>query len=76
MAERTLHAGDALIVYTDGLIEHNPRLSAEGALDQIIRDSSARSAEELVDSLQRAAAQARDDVAILVALVAPREPNR
>ena len=62
---------DTLLLYTDGLIEHNPRIDDEHALARLLESLSSASAEELLSELETAALgnprrQPRDDVAMLM----------
>lgn len=62
---------DQLLLYTDGLIEHNPRIEDEHALARLLGSLSTASAEELLFELENAALgtsrrQLRDDVALLL----------
>jgi serine phosphatase RsbU (regulator of sigma subunit) len=76
----TLHAGDSLTLYTDGLSEaHAPYrvLTAQDLITQL-SGTAPRSAREAIASLLALVdldEGARDDIAILTALVAPRQPG-
>jgi sigma-B regulation protein RsbU (phosphoserine phosphatase) len=67
---------DALLLYTDGLIEHNPRIDDERDLARLLGSLSSASAGALLGELEYAALgnprlQPRDDVAMLLLRVAP-----
>lgn len=69
--EVSLSAGDMLVLYTDGLIERNPRVSSEEALAGIVATLGDQTAELALSGLQSAALgpspwQTRDDVAIMI----------
>jgi serine phosphatase RsbU (regulator of sigma subunit) len=69
--EILLEPGDALLLYTDGLIERNPHLDAEEGLVRTLSSLPDASAEELLAQLEEAALgpeprRPRDDVAILI----------
>ena len=71
VTEITLEPGDALLLYTDGLIERNPRVDGEEGLAQIFGGLRDETAEELLTELEDAALgpeprRPRDDVAILI----------
>jgi serine phosphatase RsbU (regulator of sigma subunit) len=62
---------DTLLLYTDGLIEHNPRIDDEYALARLLGSLVTASAEKLLSELENAALgtprrQPRDDVAVLM----------
>jgi serine phosphatase RsbU (regulator of sigma subunit)/anti-sigma regulatory factor (Ser/Thr protein kinase) len=68
-----LHAGDALVLYTDGLTDaHAPeRIVTQAELESVLAASAGRPAPEIAREVARAALgnrgeQARDDVALLV----------
>lgn len=70
-AELTLEPGDALVLYTDGLTERNPRVDAEEGLLRIVGALSGETADELLSELEQTALgphprRPRDDVAILI----------
>lgn len=67
----TLGPGDALVLYTDGLVERNSRRVDEERLPEVLAELAASTAEELLSVLERAVLgpaprQLRDDVAVLV----------
>jgi PAS domain S-box-containing protein len=71
VTEITLDPGDALMLYTDGLIERNPLVDGEEALAQIVSGLTGASASELLAELEQVALgpepqRPRDDVAILI----------
>jgi phosphoserine phosphatase RsbU/P len=71
LLEVEMGPNDTLLLYTDGLIEHNPRIDDEHALARLLSSLSAASAEELLFDLENAAlgtprSQPRDDVAVLM----------
>jgi serine phosphatase RsbU (regulator of sigma subunit) len=62
---------DSLLLYTDGLIERNPRIADEDGLAGVVRSLGGTSAEELLTELENVAfgiprRQPRDDVAMLM----------
>ncbi len=62
---------NTLLLYTDGLIKHNPRIGDEHALVRLLGSLSTAGAEELLSELENAAfgtprRQPRDDVAMLM----------
>jgi len=70
-ATARLHAGDALLLYTDGLIERNPRVPGEGALRVLLRSLGHAGVDDLLAALERHAlgsppARLPDDAAVLV----------
>lgn len=71
LIEVEMGPGDTLLLYTDGLIEHNPRIDDEVALARLLGSLSTNSAEDLLSELEDAALgsprrQPRDDVAMLI----------
>jgi len=71
LTEVDMGPDDALLLYTDGLIEHNPRVDDEHALARLLGSLSTASAKELLSKLENAAFgtprhQPRDDVAVLM----------
>lgn len=67
----TLEPGDALVLYTDGLIERNPRVPGEDELAGLVAELPAADAPRMLAALQDAALgpaprRPRDDVAILI----------
>lgn len=64
-----LGPGDTLVLYTDGLVERNPRVQGDNLL-ALVRDLSAGTAREMIAQLTGAAlgdgAQLIDDVAVLM----------
>ncbi len=71
VTEIMLEPGDALLLYTDGLIERNPWVDGEEALARIFARLADATAEELLAELEDAALgpeprRPRDDVAILI----------
>jgi PAS domain S-box-containing protein len=71
MIEVEMGPSDTLLLYTDGLIEQNPRVDDEHALARLLGSLSTASAEELLSELENAALgvprrQPRDDVAVLM----------
>jgi phosphoserine phosphatase RsbU/P len=71
MIEVEMGPSDTLLLYTDGLIEQNPRVDDEHALARLLGSLSTASAEELLSELEDAALgiprrQPRDDVAVLM----------
>jgi sigma-B regulation protein RsbU (phosphoserine phosphatase) len=71
VTEVMLEPGDALLLYTDGLIERNPLVDAEEGLARIIAGLPGTTAEELLAELEQVALgseprRPRDDVAILI----------
>lgn len=71
LIEVEMGPNDTLLLYTDGLIEHNPRIDDEHALARLLGSLSSASAEELLFELENAALgtprrQPRDDVAMLI----------
>ncbi|MGH2859215.1 MAG: SpoIIE family protein phosphatase [Solirubrobacteraceae bacterium] len=71
VSEFTLEPGDALVLYTDGLIERNQRVSGEDGLAAIVADLADGSVDSMLSELQDAALgpaphRPRDDVAILI----------
>ena len=73
--ELTLRPGDMLVLYTDGLIERNPRISGERALAEIVAKLPEATAESALSALQAVALESaqrlRDDVGILILRVPP-----
>ncbi|HLI58526.1 MAG TPA: SpoIIE family protein phosphatase [Solirubrobacteraceae bacterium] len=63
-----LSAGDVLLLYTDGLIERNPRLGDERRLSEVLAAASGPDAAGLVHEIEREAIGSRlpDDIAILL----------
>jgi phosphoserine phosphatase RsbU/P len=66
-----LRAGDMLVLYTDGLIERNPRLDGERGLRSILRDLPHADVIELLADLEERALgsppqRLLDDAAVLV----------
>lgn len=71
----SLDAGDAMVLFTDGLTEartgaSTPELLGSAAVEDLLRDCRGESADQIADRLQDAARPTRDDLAILVARVA------
>ena len=71
VTELVLEPGDALVLYTDGLIERNPRADAEEGLARLVSRLRGETAEQLLAELEDAALGPqprlpRDDVAMLV----------
>jgi signal transduction histidine kinase/serine phosphatase RsbU (regulator of sigma subunit)/FixJ family two-component response regulator len=71
VTEILLEPGDALLLYTDGLIERNPWVTGEEGLARILARLPDTDAEELLAELENAALgpkprRPRDDVAMLV----------
>ncbi|HET9125305.1 MAG TPA: SpoIIE family protein phosphatase [Solirubrobacteraceae bacterium] len=67
----TLEPGDALVLYTDGLIERNPRVPGEDELADLVAGLPAADAAQLLAALQDVALgpaprRPRDDVAVLI----------
>jgi PAS domain S-box-containing protein len=65
-----LAPGDTLLLYTDGLIERNPRIAGDRGLRSLLGKLPAGSARAIVDALDRRRisegdARPRDDVAVL-----------
>ncbi|HET8980596.1 MAG TPA: SpoIIE family protein phosphatase [Solirubrobacteraceae bacterium] len=65
-----LRAGDTLVLYTDGLVERNPRLAGEGALRRLLKSLGPNDVDELLADLERRAlgsppARLLDDAAVL-----------
>ncbi len=76
----TLYPGDSLTLYTDGLAEaHAPhRVLTSGDLVEQLSGAAPGSAREAIAALLALVdldERARDDIAILTALVAPRQPG-
>ena len=77
LIEVEMGPNDTLLLYTDGLIEHNPRVDDEYALARLLGSLATASAEELLSELENAALgtsrrQPRDDVAVLMLRVPVR----
>jgi serine phosphatase RsbU (regulator of sigma subunit) len=71
VVEIVLAPGDALLLYTDGLIERNPLVADEEGLAQIVKRLQGVSARELLDELEATTLgpeprSPRDDVALLI----------
>jgi PAS domain S-box-containing protein len=71
VVEIVLAPGDALVLYTDGLIERNPRIDSEEALAAELASLTGRPAQQLLAELEEAALgraprHPRDDAAVLV----------
>lgn len=71
VSEIVLQPGDALMLYTDGLIERNPLVDGEEGLAKIVSGLSGETAQQLLTELESTALgpdprQPRDDVAILI----------
>jgi sigma-B regulation protein RsbU (phosphoserine phosphatase) len=71
VTEIMLGPGDALLLYTDGLIERNPLVDGEEPLAKIVAGLTSETAEDLLVELEAAALGPqprlpRDDVAILI----------
>ena len=67
--EVALGPGEALLTYTDGLIERNPRLPDEASFEALAASVFCGSAEEVLDRLEREAVGGRppaDDMALLL----------
>jgi serine phosphatase RsbU (regulator of sigma subunit) len=67
-----LHAGDVLLLYTDGVIEAGPRRApfGEHGLAEVLKGLAGESPQAVVDAVERAAVDAqpgdpRDDIALL-----------
>ncbi len=74
LIEVEMGPNDTLLLYTDGLIEHNPRIDDEHALARLLGSLATYSAEDLLSELEDAALgsprrQPRDDVAMLIVRV-------
>ena len=74
LIEVEMGPNDTLLLYTDGLIEHNPRIDDEHALARLLGSLATDSAEDLLSELEDAALgsprrQPRDDVAMLIVRV-------
>ncbi len=74
-----LRAGDVLMLYTDGLIERNPRLEGEGALRSLLADLPEGDVVRLMADLEERAlgsppARLLDDAAVLVLKVCTPVP--
>jgi serine phosphatase RsbU (regulator of sigma subunit) len=72
-----LEAGDSVMMYTDGLIERNPRLPTEDNLRAVLASLVGLSAEEAIrrleaSSIAAGSSPARDDIAVLILRVAPQ----
>jgi PAS domain S-box-containing protein len=77
-SEIELDPGDALVLYTDGLVEHyDPSLAAgEKRLAEVLRESAGLPAEEIASRIERSIhdignGSARDDIAFVVLKVIP-----
>jgi sigma-B regulation protein RsbU (phosphoserine phosphatase) len=71
LTEVDMGSDDTLLLSTDGLIEHSPRIDDEHALARLLGSLSTASAKELLSKLENAAFgtprhQPRDDVAVLM----------
>ena len=71
VVEIVLEPGDALLFYTDGLIERNPLVDAEEGLVEIFGSLRSETAQELLSELEGATLgpaprRPRDDVALLI----------
>ncbi len=71
-----LTPGDALVLYTDGLVERNAHLIGEEHLPRLVAELPASDVEELLDALEQGVLgpeprQLRDDVAVLVLRAEP-----
>jgi signal transduction histidine kinase/serine phosphatase RsbU (regulator of sigma subunit)/CheY-like chemotaxis protein len=71
VVEIVLEPGDALLFYTDGLIERNPLVDAEEGLIEIFGAVQGETAQDLLSELESAALgpeprDPRDDVALLI----------
>src|SRR6201999_3102558 len=75
-----LAPGDTLILYTDGLIERNPRLAGDGALRDLLASVTYADVGELIAQIEARApgappARLPDDSAVLAIQVIAREPG-
>src|SRR5205823_5355390 len=73
-AHTVLAPGDALVAFTDGLVERNPALPGEPALAELVAACAGLSANEVVDRIAREAIESssggyRDDVVVLAVRV-------
>jgi CheY-like chemotaxis protein len=80
VAEVHLRAEDMLVLYTDGLIERNPRLDGEAALRSALRDLPQTDVDHLLADLEARAlgsppGRLRDDAAVLMLRVSGSEPS-
>jgi signal transduction histidine kinase/serine phosphatase RsbU (regulator of sigma subunit)/DNA-binding NarL/FixJ family response regulator len=72
-----LEGGDAVVMYTDGLTERNPRLPTEEQLGIVLASVVGLPAEELIQRLEAESIAndpppARDDMAVLILRVTPQ----
>ena len=74
-SEVVLHPGDALVLVTDGVHDSGaPEPLEQDGLERVLAARRGRSAAELVDEVQRLVALGhRDDAAVLVLAVPPRQ---
>jgi DNA-binding response OmpR family regulator/serine phosphatase RsbU (regulator of sigma subunit) len=75
-----LHPDDMLLLYTDGLIERNPRVDGEGALRSLLGDLPRTDVDGLLADLEARAlgsppARLLDDAAVLVMQVSAAVPE-
>ncbi len=73
-----LTPGDTMLLYTDGLVERNPRIAGEAGLARLLSSLTGASAQELLGELETTALgpeprRPRDDVAILMLRVPDAE---